>query len=122
MELVKKSYNESNEDKIMKIGSYWDTKVEIDLLAKTKSGKFIAGACKFSKAKAKKSEFSKLKEKCQMADLNIESYILFSKNKFSTELKKEKGETLQLFSLKSLGHLLLDLDKDDLLVNTNKKY
>jgi len=122
MELVKKSYNESNEDKIMKIGSYWDTKVEIDLLAKTKSGKFIAGACKFSKAKAKKSEFSKLKEKCQMADLDIESYLLFSKNKFSTELKKEKGETLQLFSLKSLGHLLLDLDKDDLLVNTNKKY
>jgi len=122
MELVKKSYNESNEDKIMKIGSYWDTKVEIDLLAKTKSGKFIAGACKFSKAKANKSELSKLKEKCQQAELDIESFVLFSKNKFSTELKKEKGETLQLFSLKSLGHLLLDLDKDDLLVNTNKKY
>jgi len=122
MELVKKSYNESNEDKIMKIGSYWDTKVEIDLLAKTKSGKFIAGACKFSKAKANKSELSKLKEKCQMADLNIESYVLFSKNKFSTELKKEKGETLQLFSLKSLGHLLLDLNENDMLVNTNKKY
>jgi len=122
MELVKKSYNESNEDKIMKIGSYWDTKVEIDLLAKTKSGKFIAGTCKFSKAKANKSELSKLKEKCQMADLKIESYLLFSKNKFSTELKKEKGETLQLFSLKSLGHLLLNLSEDDMLVNTNKKY
>jgi len=122
MELVKKSYNESNEDKIMKMGSYWDTKVEIDLLAKTKSGKFIAGACKFSKAKANKSELSKLKEKCQQAELDIESYVLFSKNKFSTELKKEKGETLQLFSLKSLGHLLLDLSEKDLLVNTNKKY
>ena len=122
MELIKKSYNESNEDKIMKIGSYWDTKVEIDLLAKTKSGKFIAGACKFSKSKANKSELSKLKEKCQLAELEIESYVLFSKNRFSTELKKEKGETLQLFSLKSLGHLLLDLDENDLLVNTNKKY
>ena len=122
MELIKKSYNESNEDKIMKIGSYWDTKVEIDLLAKTKSGKFIAGACKFSKSKANKSELSKLKEKCQLAELDIEGYVLFSKNKFSTELKKEKGETLQLFSLKSLGHLLLDLDENDLLVNTNKKY
>ena len=122
MELVKKSYNESNEDKIMKIGSYWDTKVEIDLLAKTKSGKFIAGTCKFSKSKANKSEFSKLKEKCQQAELDIDSYVIFSKNKFSTELKKEKGEKLQLFSLKSLGHLLMDLSEDDMLVNTNKKY
>jgi len=122
MELVKKSYNESNDDKIMKIGSYWDTKVEIDLLAKSKSGKFIAGACKFSKSKANKSELSKLKEKCQLAELDVESYLIFSKNKFSTELKKEKGEELQLFSLKSLGHLLLDLSEDDILVNRNKKY
>jgi len=122
MELIKKSYNESNEDKIMKIGSYWDTKVEIDILAKTKSGKLIAGSCKFSKAKANKSELTKLKEKCQQAELEIESFVIFSKNKFSTELKKEKGEELQLFSLKSLGHLLLDLTKEDMLVNTNKKY
>ena len=122
MELVKQGYNMSNDDKIMKIGSYWDTQTEIDLLAKTKSGKMIAGACKFSKAKAKKSELSKLKEKCQVAELEIESYVIFSKNKFSTELKKEKSEALQLFSLKSLGHLLADLSKDDLLVHTNKKY
>jgi len=122
MELVKQGYNESNDDKIMKIGSYWDTQTEIDLLAKTKSGKMIAGACKFSKAKAKKSELSKLKEKCQQAELEVESYVIFSKNKFSTELKKEKSEALQLFSLKSLGHLLADLSKDDLLVHTNKKY
>jgi len=122
MELVKQSYNTSNDDKIMKIGSYWDTQTEIDLLAKTKSGKIIAGTCKFSKAKAKKSELSKLKEKCQLAELEVESYVIFSKNKFSTELKKEKSEALQLFSLKSLGHLLADLSKDDLLVHTNKKY
>ena len=122
MELIKKSYNESNEDKIMKIGSYWDTQVEIDLLAKTKSGKLIAGSCKFSKSKANKSELTKLKEKCKQAELEIESYVIFSKNKFSTELKKEKGEELQLFSLKSLGHLLINLTKEDMLVNTNKKY
>lgn len=122
MELVKKSYNESNEDKIIKIGSYWDTKVEIDLLAKTKSGKMIAGACKFSKSKANKSELSKLKEKCHQAELDIQSYVIFSKNKFSTELKKEKGEHLQLFSLKSLGHLLHELSEKDMLVNRNKKY
>jgi len=122
LELIKKSYNENADDPIMKIGSYWDTEVEIDLLAKTKSGKFIAGACKFSKAKAKKSEFTKLKEACATAKIEAEHYVLFSKNKFSTELKKEKGEALQLFSLKSLGALLMDLSEKDMLVNSNKKY
>ena len=122
LELVKKTHNETSSDKIMRIGSYWDTKVEIDLLARTKSGKFIAGSCKFSKAKAKKSEYSKLKESCEVAKLDISSYALFSKNKFSTELKKEKSETLELFSLNSLGNLLFELTEKDMLVNTNKKY
>jgi len=122
MELVKKSFNETSEDPIMRIGSYWDTNVEIDLLAKTKSGKLLAGACKCSKSKANKSEFTKLKEKCQQAELKVDSYLIFSKNKFSTELKKEKGERLQLFSLKSLGYLLMDLTEDDMLVHKNKKY
>ena len=109
-------------DPIMKIGSYWDTNLEIDVLAKIKSGKFIGGACKFSKAKAKKSELSKLQEACKLVKIEIEYYVIFSKNKFSTELKKEKGEKLQLFSLKNLGYLLFDLSEKDMLVNTNKKY
>ena len=122
MEFIKKSYNEANEDKIIKIGSYWDTKVNIDLLAKTKSGKFIAGAYKFSKSKANKSELTKLKEKSKIAELDIEGYIVFSKSKFSTELKKEKGNSLLLFSTKSLNSLLLDLNEKDMLISTNKKY
>jgi len=122
LELVKETHNESSEDKIMFIGSYWDTQVEIDLLAKTKSGKMIAGSCKFSKAKAKKSEITKLKESCQKAKLDVSAYALFSKNKFTTELKKEQSETLELFSLKSLGNLLVDLSEKDMLVNSNKKY
>jgi len=120
MELI--SMSASEDDPIVKIGSYWDTKVEIDLLAKTKSGKLIAGACKFSKAKANKSELSKLKEKCQQAELEVDGYVIFSKNKFSTELKKEKNEHLHLFSLRSFGHLLFELTSKDMLVNTNKKY
>ena len=122
LELVKKAHNENSDDPIMKIGSYWDTNLEIDVLAKTKSGKFIGGACKFSKAKAKKSEFNKLKEACKLVKIEIEYYVIFSKNKFSTELKKEKGENLQLFSLKNLGYLLFELSEKDMLVNTNKKY
>ncbi len=122
LELVKKTHNETSSDKIMRIGSYWDTEVEVDLLAKTKSGKTIAGACKFSKAKAKKSVLTKLKEDCDRAKLDINSYVLFSKNKFSTELKKEKSDELELFSLNSLGNLLFELTEKDMLVNTNKKY
>ena len=122
-ELVKKSFNETEKsDPIMRIGGYWDTQVEIDILAKTKSGKFIAGTCKFSKSKTNKSELTKLKEKCQVAKLDISSYVIFSKNKFSTELKKEKGNNLQLFTLKSLAYLLFELNEKDMLINKNKKY
>jgi hypothetical protein len=122
LELIKKIHNKTFDDKIISIGSYWDTKVEIDLLAKTKSGKLIAGTCKFSKAKAKKSEITKLKEKCNQAKLDIETYVIFSKNKFSTEFKKEKSENLHLFSLNSIGNLLTDLNSADFKKQNNKRY
>lgn len=119
MEMLKKSFKE---DPIEKIGSYWDKRVEIDILAKTKSGKIIAGACKYSKSKAKKSELTKLKEGCAQAELDPDIFVLFSKNGFSNELKKEKGEGVKLYTLKNLKMLLDDLSEKDLLVNTNKKY
>jgi len=122
MALVEKNYNETHEDPIVTIGSYWDTKLEIDLLAKTKAGKYIAGACKFSKAKAKKSEITKLQEICTLAKLESDTYVLFSKNKFSTELKKAKADNIQLYSLKSLGNLLFELNEKDLIESTNKMY
>jgi hypothetical protein len=52
MELIKKSFKE---DPIEKIGSYWDKNSEIEILARTKSGKIVAGTCKYSKSKANKS-------------------------------------------------------------------
>ena len=110
------------EDRIEKIGSYWDKNNEIDILAKTKSGKIIAGICKYSKSKAKKSELTKLKEQCTKAALDPDIFVVFSKNGFSNELKKEKSETLRLFALKNLKSLMDDLSEEDLLVNTNKKY
>ncbi|MEN8147115.1 MAG: DUF234 domain-containing protein [Campylobacterota bacterium] len=119
MELLKKSFKE---DRIDKIGSYWDKNNEIDILAKTKSGKIVAGICKYSKSKAKKSELTKLKEQCAKAELDPDIFVVFSKSGFSNELKKEKGEGVRLFTLKNLKSLMDDLSKDDLLVNTNKKY
>ncbi|MDO9206683.1 MAG: DUF234 domain-containing protein [Sulfuricurvum sp.] len=119
MELVKKSFKE---DPIEKIGSYWDKNSEIEILARTKSGKTVAGSCKYSKSKANKSELTKLKESCSQAQIQADIFVIFSKNGFSSEFKKEKGETLKLFALKNLKSLMDDLSSKDLLVNTNKKY
>ena len=123
MELMKKSFKDDPKGGyIASIGSYWDKNTEIDILAKRKSGKMIAGLCKYSKSKANKNELTKLKEKCAQAELDVDTFVIFSKNKFSSELKKEKGENLKLFSTRNLTTLMDKLNEKDLLVNTNKKY
>jgi len=123
MELMKKSFKDDPKGGyIASIGSYWDKNTEIDILAKRKSGKMIAGICKYSKSKANKSELTKLKEKCAQAELDVDTFVIFSKSKFSSELKKEKGEKLKLFSSRNLTTLMDNLSEKDLLVNTNKKY
>ncbi|MDD5717975.1 MAG: DUF234 domain-containing protein [Sulfuricurvum sp.] len=110
------------EERIQKIGSYWDKKNEIEILAQTKSGKVIAGGCKYTKSKANRSELSKLQEKCDAANLKADIFVIFSKNGFSSEFKKEKGESVRLYTLKNLKSLMDDLSEKDLLVHTNKKY
>ena len=117
--LVKQSFKE---DWVSKIGSYWDKNGEIEILGQTKSGKVLAGACKYSKSKANKSELTKLQEKCERAQLKADLFVIFSKSGFSSEFKKEKSETLRLLALKNLRSLTDDLSEKDLLVNTNKKY
>jgi len=109
-------------DAIVEIGAYYDKNVNIDLLVKRKSGTLLAGTCKYGKQKANKSELTQLKEACKKAALDVDSFILFSKNKFSSELKKEKGEKLRLFSLRNLSRLMDNLSEDDLIVSSNKKY
>lgn len=117
--LVKQSFKE---DWVAKIGSYWDKTNEIEILGKTKGGKVIVGSCKYTKSKANKSELTKLQEKCAKAALTPDIFVIFSKNGFSSEFKKEKSDTLKLFTLKNLKTLMDDLSEKDLLVNTNKKY
>jgi len=119
LELIKTSFKD---DKIEKIGSYWDKNVEIDIFAKTKSGKLIVGSWKFSKSKANRSELTKLKEKCSQAGLNVDKFVIFSKSGFSKELKSEKSETLMLLSFKNFNRLIEDLTSNDLIENRNKKY
>ena len=119
LELVKISFKN---DPIQKIGSYWDSRNSIDILAKTRSGKVIAGSWKFSKSKAKKSDLNRLKESCVQSELNADIFVLFSKNGFSNELKNEKGDSLKLYTLKNLNTLIQDLRPSDLIDNQNKKY
>ena len=102
-ELLKLS---SKEDPIKEISTYWDNEVELDIYAKTVSGKVIAGICKYTNTKMKKSALTKLQEDCKTAKIHADSFVLFSKNGFSNELKSLKGEKLKLYTLKSFKKLL----------------
>jgi len=109
-------------DPIVTIGSYYDKQTYIDLLAKRKSGKMIAGACKYSKAPAKSNMPETLKVKCEKAELDAGTFVLFSKNGFEPELKESENSEMLFLSQRHLATLLDDLSKDDLLVYKNKKY
>jgi hypothetical protein len=94
------------DDSIYSIGRYWDDDIDIDLLCTTKKGVAIAGSCKYTNSKVKKSELNNLKQKCKDAKINVDTFMLFSKSGFSSELKSQKGENLKLFTVKSLKSLI----------------
>ncbi len=102
-EFIKKTFTE---DKIYNIGRYWDDDREIDLVAKTKSGKKIVGLCKYTDKKLKKSELSKLNELAVQAQIKPDIYVLFAKNGFSSELKALKSDTVLLFTCRNLKVLI----------------
>ena len=123
LELVKKTLAKKfADDPIVSIGSYYDKHVQIEILAKRKSGKMLAGECKYSKEAAKINMLNSLKEKCQKAELNVDEYVLFSKNGFTSELEQIKDDNIALLSQRHLSSLLDNLSGEDLLVYTNKKY
>ena len=119
MEVMKKSFKE---DPITEIGSYWDRNTEIDILAKTKSGKIVAGICKNSNSKAKKTELTKLKEQCEKAELTADINVVISKNGFSNELKNLKGADLRLFALKNFKSLVEELSEREFIEFTVTRY
>lgn len=110
------------EDPITQMGGYWDKNAQIDILAKTKSGKVIAGSCKYTNAKVKKTELTKLKEQLENAELEADTLVIFSKNGFSSELKALKSENVKLFSLKSLKPLVEGISEKELIACEGKKY
>jgi hypothetical protein len=123
LELTKQSLKEKYaDDPIESIGSYYDKQVQIEILAKCKSGKMLAGECKYSTKPAKTNMLTMLKEKCQKVELDVGEYLLFSKNGFESEVEALKESGLTLLTQKDLASLLEDLSEDDGLKYTNKKY
>jgi len=102
-ELLKQNFQD---DKIVEIGTYWDRNIELDIYAKTASGKTIVGTCKYTNSKVKKSELTKLKDSCTQNNIKADIFIIFSKRGFSSELKSLKQETLKLFTIKNFKSLV----------------
>jgi hypothetical protein len=96
-ELIKLSIKNET---IVKLGRYWDDDIEIDMLLETKSGKIIAGACKYTNSKINKNVLTQLKEKCQKLKIDVNMFVLFSKSGYSNELKSLRGDDLKLFTIK----------------------
>jgi len=104
-EMIKEIYKH---DEVKQLGRYWDNTSDIiNLLAKTKSGKIIAGSIKYTNNKIKKSELNKLKATCKDLGINVDTYMIFSKKGFTSELKSMKSENLGLYSLRNLNLLVL---------------
>jgi len=105
-ELIKQEF--TKEDKISEISSYWDKKTELDIYAKTESGKIIVGSTKYTNAKVKKSELTRLQELSEESNISPDIFVIVSKKGFSSELKALKGEKLKLYTIKNFKELLAD--------------
>ena len=102
-EFVKKTFLN---EKIYNIGRYWDDEQDIDMVAKTKAGKTFVGSSRYVNKKLKKSELTKLKENCTQAHIKADTYLLFSKKGYSSELKALKSDSVQLFTCKHFKELI----------------
>ncbi|MBN2782211.1 MAG: ATPase [Campylobacterales bacterium] len=102
-ELLKLNFKD---DEITEIGSFWNKDIEIDIYAKTASGKTIVGVTKYTNAKIKKSELTKLQNMCADAKIDADMFVIVAKAGFSSELKSLKGDGLKLFTLKNFKKLI----------------
>jgi len=103
-ELLKENF--AKEDPIVEISSYWDKNAEFDIFAKTDSGKTILGSTKYTNAKIKKSELTRLQELAKKANIEADIFVIGSKKGFSSELKALKGKNLRLFTIKNFAKLV----------------
>ncbi len=100
LELLQRRYQ-----KIKSIGSYWDRKVELDILIELENGKKIVGECKWKNSKICRKTLTSLQKKCEIAGLKVEVFALFSKSGFSNELLKNRSPHILLFDLEDFKEL-----------------
>lgn len=86
---------------IKNVNGYWDESLSIGAIFK-KEKDFIIADFKYTNQKLKKSELSKLDEKCKFLKIQPSMMILCTKKGFSKELKSLKNESLKLFTSKHL--------------------
>ena len=91
---------------IVSTGSYWDAKVEIDILTLTEDGSLYVAECKWTNHKVNKKELHKIMEKCEKLSIVPTQLILFSKRGFSNELLQMQGKNLALYGAEDFEILL----------------
>ena len=102
--MIKEFYKD---EQIKQLGRYWDNSKDIiNLLGKTKSGKIIAGKITYKNSKVKTSVLNELKETCEALGIKVDTYVLFSKKGFTSELKSLKSDKIKLYSLRNLNSLV----------------
>ncbi len=94
------------DSQILSSSSYWDAKVEIDILTITKDEKVYVAECKWTNHKVNKKEWHKLLDKCKKLDIEPTQAILFSKRGFSKELMQNQGKELALYSCEDFEALV----------------
>ncbi|MDQ7068462.1 MAG: DUF234 domain-containing protein [Sulfurimonas sp.] len=102
-ELLKLNFKD---DRLKEIRPFFEEGISLDIYAKTSSKKVIAGVCRYSNAKIKKSELTKLQETCKSAGITPDIFVIVAKNGFSNELKELKSDTLRLITLKNFKKLV----------------
>jgi len=102
---------------ILSSGSYWDAKIEIDILTITDADETYVGECKWTNHKVNKKEFHKLQEKCEKLEIEPTQIVFFSKRGFSKELSSLQGRELALYSCEDFEALLKNSSKSELIEN-----
>ena len=105
------------ESQIISSGSYWDAKVEIDILTITDDESIYVGECKWKNHKLNKKELHKLNEKCEKLDIEPTQIVFFSKRGFSNELMQLRGANLALYSSEDFEALVKSSSKEQLIEN-----
>jgi len=105
------------DSQILSSGSYWDAKIEIDILTITEDEKTYVAECKWKNHKVNKKELHKLQEKCEKLNIEPTQIVLFSKRGFSKELRSLESKELALYGCEDFEALVKESSKDEFIEN-----